>query len=223
MYNNPLNKLLKPLALMAGLIIVLAVGWAIYRSLVFRLVSTDPKTNDVALSSPFFKLSYSQKLAPGVKVQLTPSSALSSYTIDNKIVTVYLNYPLNSGQKYSLTVSHIVSASGKRLADESFNFSPRYIPGNQLSKDQQAALEANQIRYRQSISGDKLIQLLPFTSGGNEFKIDYQVTYQGQKPLATIIITSASQQGQSDALAWIRSIGADPAKYHIQYQTAAVQ
>ncbi|HSX37155.1 MAG TPA: hypothetical protein VLG13_03545 [Patescibacteria group bacterium] len=208
-------------ALVAAILLVWA-GYFIYNTVTFRLTGTNPGVNDVATISPFFKINFNKNLSPhGLSVSSSPS-VVDSYSINGSVITVLLKTPLDSSQTYILKIHGVASAGGKTLPDQSFSLKPRYMPSSQLPKDQQQALQNIQQRYNQIIQGDKLIQLLPFTSGGNEFNISYQVAYKDQKPIVTVTITAPSAQGQTDALSWIKSIGADPSKYTIEYVTGPV-
>ncbi|HSX36565.1 MAG TPA: Ig-like domain-containing protein [Patescibacteria group bacterium] len=208
-------------ALVAAILLVWA-GYFIYNSFTFRLTGTNPGVNNVATISPFFKINFNKNLSPrGLSVSASPD-VIDSYSINGSAITVLLKTPLDSSQTYTLKVHGIASTGGKTLPGHSFSFKPRYLPSSQLPKDQQQALQNIQQQYNQTIQSDTLIQLLPFTSGGNEFNISYQVAYKSQKPIVTVTITAPSSQGQTDALAWIKSIGADPNKYTIQYVTGPV-
>ena len=94
-------------------------------------------------------------------------------------------------------------------------------------KDEQTAegisSRSNDALAQQSLKNAPLIKLLPFVSGGLEFRVDYgsQPGASANKP--TIYITAPTPEGQQAGLAWIKSIGYDPSNYDIQYVTAAVQ
>jgi len=212
---------LRRLAMVVGLLIILAIGLTVHRSATFRFVGTDPNINAVATTSPFFKINFSKNLGKGVVVTTNPLSLMASYQVSGSSVIVLLNSPLEANHQYRINVANISDVKGQRLANRSFVFSARNIAFNNLPADQKKALLSIQSRYNQVIQGDKLVQLLPFTSGGNEYRVSYTVNYINQQPKLTIIITAPTQQRQAEAINWIKEVGFNPNKYTIQYVTSS--
>lgn len=190
----------------------------VYRSSGFRLTGTDPSARAVATTSPFFKISFNRPLASSVSVRFYPQNFPSSYVIKGSSVTVSFNKALQEGATYSIRLTNIKDVAGDKLTDKTISFQAQYINSSDLSSEQQQALRNKQARY-DTIQGDGLVKLLPFTGGGNEFQVSYTINYSGRQPNLIIVITASTPQGQSDALNWIRQVGFDPSKYTITFAT----
>jgi hypothetical protein len=213
----PLIKYGRQLLVLIVVLLIVFVGRAIYLSATFRLIGTDPNINSLATVSPFFKVNFNKTLAKNVSVSVAPLDLMASYSVSGSTVTVLLNEPLTAGSLYSITVSNISDEKGKHLPNHSFVFRPQDLPESDLSAAQQQALLSIQERYTHVIDSNKLVQLLPFTGGGNEFQVSYSVTSIDQQPKLTIIITAPTQQGQEDGLTWIKEVGFNPVSYSINY------
>lgn len=217
-----LQKYIRLAAIGGALVLLFVIGLLIYLSVTFRLTGTSPSTHGVATVSPFFKVNFNKPLnSAGLSVTGGPN-LVDSYSVKGSVITILLKEPLSAKQTYTIHVRGILSVGGKRLADKTFIFTPKDIPDNELSPEQQQALQTIQQQYNKLIQNDPLVQLLPFVAGGNEFRIDYNVQYVHQKPVPIIVITSPTAQGQSDALKWIQEVGVDPAKYTIKSVSGSI-
>lgn len=206
-----------------GLIIALIwfwVGLLFYKLQQFRLVQTNPSVGNVATVSPFMDIEYNKPLSSNVRVTTT-SKIIESVQIQGDEIHILFYIPLQLST-YSINVSNISDTAGQTLKDETFVFTPKIMTNSQLPSDQQAALQSIQLEYAKKVQGDPLIRFLPFTGGGNEFKITYSISGQGSNIQITVTITAANQQGFNDAITWIKEIGANPNNYHIVYVTAKV-
>ncbi len=94
-------------------------------------------------------------------------------------------------------------------------------------KDETAAegisSRANDELAMQSIQQTPLIQLLPFVSGGLEFRVDYGNLPNVNQGLPLIYITAPTRKAQQDGLDWIKSLGYDLKDYKIKTVTGEVQ
>lgn len=218
-----LTQYLKRVAVVIGLVFLTYLGYVLYLNTTFRIVGTDPTSGGFATISPFLKVTFSKELAAQNLTVKGTVGLIDSSSVNKKVVTILLNTPLNADKPYYIELDNIRSASGKQLPNWVFHFTPHDLSEDRLSADQQKALAASQVQYNQVIQNDKLIQLLPFTSGGNEYRVDYTVEYSHQKAHPVIIITAPTEQGQQDAINWIQQLGINPASYTITYKTAPVQ
>ena len=216
----------KKLVVIPSLIIILMLtlflGVKIYQSVVFRIVSTNPRINSVAAVSPFFKIIFNKPLSKNTVVAATPRGTMLSYQINGSTITVLLNTPLNIGKPYSIILSNITDSSGAKINNTELNFTPQDIPTSELPTDQQQAIQRIQLRYNNAIINNKLVKLLPFTSGGNEFEVSYNVSYVNQQPKLLIIVTAPTEQDRLAALNWMELVGVSPSDYTIQYNDAVV-
>jgi hypothetical protein len=138
------------LGLVVGLGIVLA-GYAVYQSLVFKISRTDPAMGAVATRSPFVKIYFNQKIDPS-SLKLTDYGDLFSSTkVDDKVITLTFARGLTKDKSYAFSISHVESQSGKIIENKRFDFTAKDIPINKLSKDQQAAILAQQDQIPYSV------------------------------------------------------------------------
>lgn len=215
------KKLVRKIVAGFAVLILLVVGLVIYNTQVFRLVGIDPAMNKFPSAALFIKISFNKPLLAN-KLTITGSNnSVDSYSVSGSVITVLLNSPLEP-RKYQLNVMGISDTRGQRLADQVFVFTPQNLPESSLSTTQKSALDEAQSDYH-ALMNDPVIRLLPFYAGGNEFMVTYTVQYVHQKPIPTVVITAPTQVGQDDGLAWLKLVGADPAKYQIQYITGPVQ
>ncbi len=196
--------------------VLILAAFIIYRAVAFRVTGTDPGTNSVATVSPFFKISFNKPLPQSVSVSFYPQNFPASYKISGSSVIVTFGKQLQEGATYNIRLSHITDVAGSQLSDKVFVFQAQSLSSSSLSTAQQKALEAKQASFN-AIKADGLVQLLPFTSGGNEFTVSYNVDYTQQSPRLIIVISAATPQGQGDAVNWIRQVGFDPSKYTITF------
>ncbi|HSX53076.1 MAG TPA: hypothetical protein VLF90_01775 [Patescibacteria group bacterium] len=63
-----------------------------------------------------------------------------------------------------------------------------------------------------------IIKKLPYLGPGNEFRIDYSFPPGSDPNKPTIVISSSSDGGKQDALAWIKSQGYNTSKLSIVYK-----
>jgi hypothetical protein len=192
-------------------------AFLIYRSVIFRVVSTDPPVDSVATISPYFRINFNKELSQDISVSLEPASTSYTSKIEGSSISLLFNDILPENQKYEVKISNISSTNGKRLSDKSFVFTTKIISSKKLSIGQRKLLDENQERYKEKIFDDPLVKLLPFRGGGNEFQISYTVNTVNQNPQLVIVIASNTPKGQEDALNWIRLVGFDPADYKISY------
>jgi|GEM_PF-5796079 len=216
MEQDRLIKLVRLFLLFLLLVIVAWIALSIHRAVSFRVTGTDPSVSSVGTISPFFKINFNKPLAKNVSVTIYPQNLPASYEIKGSVVTVSFNKQLQEGETYSVHLANISDTKGARLPNKTFSFQAQPIDASSLPADQQKALDANQARYN-AIQNDGLVQLLPFTGGGNEFQVSYTINYSSQTPKLIILVTAISAQGQTDALNWIRQVGFDPSKYTITF------
>ncbi len=213
------KKQLRVLLVLVLLLVVVVVGFSVYRSVTFRLVGTDPDTTAVGTISPFFKIKFNKPLSKDIVVSFSPQDLPATYEIKDSVVTVLFSQPLEQNQPYEIHLANISDIKHRHLPDKSFGFEADVIDAASLSPDQKQVLETDQRQYNDAVQNDKLVKLLPFAGGGNEFQVSYTVNYVNRKAQLIIVITSATPQGQADGLNWIRQVGFNPADYKISYIT----
>lgn len=135
---------LKPLAIICGVLLVLLGAYQIYLASHFRVSGTDPKMNHVAAVSPYIKIKFNRELS-SKKISVTSSySVVKSYHVEGKNLVVDLKSPMTADYKYWIKINYIADQKGDVLRDKTFNFTPKNIPFDELSEDQQQALLAVQ-------------------------------------------------------------------------------
>ncbi len=134
------RKVLIILGVIAALGLLIFIGYQFYLSRNFRVVSTSPKTNNVAAVSPFLKINFNRQLSSkGLSVS-SSYSVVKSYEVEGKTLLVNLASPMTAGYKYSVRINYIADTKGETLTAKNLTFTPKNIPWQKLSKDQQAAL-----------------------------------------------------------------------------------
>ena len=73
----------------------------------------------------------------------------------------------------------------------------------------------------QAVAQVPVIKELPFIGAGFSYRIDYGAPLPGTN-VPGIYITAQTQQGQQNAVTWIKNQGYDPTTLHIQYVTGPV-
>jgi len=71
-----------------------------------------------------------------------------------------------------------------------------------------------------TIGANSLIKLLPFSGPNYEYLVSYIYDYSESYAKPIITITSPTDKGRQDALAWISHLGFDPSKLDIHYSAA---
>jgi hypothetical protein len=134
--NPAMNKQIKLLLLMLGVVFVCGIGYLVYSSSKFHIVSTSPKSGNVASVSPFFKVNFNKKLSDkGFTVTSVPLIT-ESPTVNGKTLSMILDGPLDTNKIYTITINNISDTAGHVIASKTFTLAPRYISSQDLPKDQ---------------------------------------------------------------------------------------
>jgi len=135
-----LGRLIKKIAVIAGLLIVIWIGWAIYYSSTFHVVSLSPSSGNVSTITPYIKINFSKIINKDNLVISSGPSIIKSITVSGKTVTVNVLVPLKANKRYEITIVTVYDKDGKELKNVNFKFTPKYEPYNSLSKDQQETI-----------------------------------------------------------------------------------
>lgn len=160
-------------------IILLIGGFFAYDNLVFRLKSTSPDASEVATSASFIDFNFSQPIKSIQKVEFNDKNA--NYKIDGKTVRVTVPR-LNSDTDDNITLTGLESKwFNNQINTVSLEFTPYYIPYDQLSKEEQ------QVSINKSNSGqinDKFLK--------NQFPVitdNYKMEVSNLGDSKTIVVT----------------------------------
>jgi len=146
----PQTKIRKQLLLLLTAIILVFVGYEVYFSTTFHLVSTNPSTHSVATASPFFKINFNRPLVnSGLRISASPN-IISSYSLSGKTIDIVLKTPLNQDQAYTISLNNVSDTNGKTIASKVFSFKPKYIASQDLPADQRQALLKVQTQHTPS-------------------------------------------------------------------------
>jgi hypothetical protein len=219
MEQSKAKKIILYLLMTVVMIFIVWSGLTVYKTLAFHIISTNPDVGKITIISPFLKIDFNKSLSKSVTITSTPS-IINNYEVLGKEITASFAIPLNPKQTYTVFIHNIYDTGGKHLADQKFIFRPKNINLNNLPKDQSQVLLNNQTQYAKTIQNNKLLQLLPFTGPGFEYRVDYTVNYSPQGSEPTIKITAPTPQAQQNALAWIKSQGQNLSSIKIQYINA---
>lgn len=213
------NKTVKLCLVIVGTLVIIWLGFSIYKAQTFHVISTNPAAGKVTEISPFFDINFSKSLSSRVTVSSTPN-IINGYRIQGKQITTTLNIPLNPNQTYTINIHNIYDTKGKYMTDQKFVFSPKVVSSNNLPSDQNRTLLNNQSQYDKAIAANGLTRSLPFTEPNFEYRITDTVKSTTQGTQVTYQITAPNQQSQQAALDWISAQGYKPSKLNIQYITA---
>lgn len=196
--------------------LLLFVALEINRASAFRVVGVEPAISSITVITPKIDVLTSENLSNGLVVRSIPG-AISSYGINGNRITINFNLPMNPSQKYRLTISNVHSVTGQTMKNQTLFFNPHIVPVSQLTQNELNVQQNNQKQYNDSVYGNSLLQVLPFTGPNFEYEISYKVDYSQQnKPQLVIQIISPTPAGQSDAMDWLTSLGYDASKLNIQ-------
>ena len=176
------------------------------------------------------------KLSLSAKITITAVPNVSTITINgsgagqgiNKVKPgvqkITVSYPGFTTYSETVTVNKGDNSDVKIALESNSNSTSNWYSTNPKDEKTAEGISSSNTDAiaSQSVQNYPLIQLLPFVAGGLEFRVDYGNKPGAKAAIPAIYITSPTSQGQQDGLAWIRSLGYNPANYNIQYVTANV-
>jgi hypothetical protein len=231
MYDQDRTKVAKRIFITCGIIVILLLGFTVWHTLTFHVISTEPSTGKVSTVAPFFKVNFSQELSSDdVQITSSPSILIGKTTISGKVLTIpFKTTPLTSGKTYSITIASITSTRGDKIKNVTFTFKPTYIPSSELPKDQQQALLKLQ-GGGQPAPTNPITKDLPYETTNFMLSTVVGATADNKAekfPLLAIITPSEADMGdESTAVAqyeqavaaYITSLGFNPSSYNITYR-----
>jgi len=128
-----------------------------------------------------------------------------------------LSKTINVQKGSSGTVTLVLTSDSSQTSNWYFTHPADEKEAEELSS------QANDALVKQDLKNDPLIKLLPFVGGGLEFRVDYGTLPGSSSNVPEIYITAPTIQQQQDGVAWIKSLGYNPAKYAIKFVTGPVQ
>ncbi|HKR82335.1 MAG TPA: Ig-like domain-containing protein [Candidatus Saccharimonadales bacterium] len=215
-----------------AIILVAVVGWlsyVAYLGAMFRLVSTSPATSNFSVSSPAFKVTFSQDISEhGIAVVSDPM-VIRNTTVSGKTLTINLITPLDKTKTYTITINNVTSKSGKTITNKKFTFQPKEIDFNSLPKDQQQTI-LNSQKPSQQAETDPMLSHLPYST--LDFRLDpvtstdangkLTLTIQAQiyvLPNSSTSETDQIAQAKQEIATYFKQFGLDVSTYNVQYQT----
>lgn len=230
------KKLIKKIAVVLVPIIVIGIGFLVYRELfTFYLKNTSPKTSAVSVNSPYLKLNFNKHLEKeGNELTLDNANGQPHHinlVVDNKTLTVYLPSDLVEGNEYILKINHVAATEGKTYSGE-LRFTPQDIPYEKLDKAQQEEILRLQDERSESDANDPIMNHLPHSTLNYNLSLYVSDGLGSDVPAerivlnAEILLTAADvridregaiEQAKQDINSYITSLGLDPASYQIEY------
>ncbi len=126
--------------IVAGVALLVFLGYQFYLSRHFRVVSTNPSTKNVATISPFLKINYNRQLSSKGLSVTSSYSVVKSYEVQGKTLVVNLKTPMTASYQYYVKVNSISDNNGEKLVGRVFVFTPKKILSKNLPEDQKQAL-----------------------------------------------------------------------------------
>lgn len=214
---------------------VLLLLFLAYDNLFFRLKGTTPSFEEVATSSVSIQYHFSQPIKSVDSVLLDDREVTSdSISINDRTVSVSFDKPLDSDSTYTLSLGGISSEwFGNKINSISNEFTPEYIPYDQLSDaEKKAQVDA-------SNSGqvdDKFIDSNTFPIITENWQIEATVLTDTRSALLTVkffseipdydnggaieqVSNSTADKYREEVLNKIKELGGNPDDYEILYQT----
>jgi hypothetical protein len=159
--RSPITRLRKPIIIAIIVIIVLVVGLItvrVHQLSQFRITTSNPSLNNVATISPFLKLTFNRQLTNnGFSISSSPS-IITGHTISGNQLDLTLNSPsspLNDNKTYTITLS-IAATDGERITNKQITFTPKYVPSQDIPKDQGAAILQHQVETQEAPSKENI-------------------------------------------------------------------
>jgi hypothetical protein len=139
-FSNKYDRLIRYSLIVLVVTGLVFLGYQLYLSRHFRVVSTNPRTRSVATISPFLKINFNRQLSSKNLSISSSYAVVSSYKIQNKTLIVNLKVPMTAGYKYYVKINGVSDNKGDRLVNKVFNFTPKKISSKNLPEDQKQAL-----------------------------------------------------------------------------------
>jgi len=212
------------------LVIFAAVLWIIYVVLPFHIVRTNPSSQNVATLTPFFNIEFNKPLSTSGLSVSSNYAIIKFYKVQQKTLSLTLNYPLTAGATYAITVNSVQAVGGHKISNKTFKFTPKNITYDKLSADQKAVILKGQSQ-NEAAYNNPILAHLPYGT------LDYNltatfVTVSGQTKLelnAQLLLSEADlsslqseqvaiTQYESEVTQYITSLGLNPSNYTINYR-----
>ena len=223
--NLPIRKI----ALVILGLLFLWAAYEVYAYFSFSVTSTSPKVSQVATWSPFFKVEFNHKIVKqNLSLNINPDILYGhGYSINGNQLVFNLSVPMNTKQKYVITINSITDDHGQTLKNLVYSFVPKQESINQLPKDQQEALV---LRNESSpVYKDPILQHLPYYSVNFDINASFPTGNNNLPSLvlnAKLFIPAAYtgsleqqmiSQDQQAVRQYINSLGLNPDNYTINY------
>jgi hypothetical protein len=226
MNTAAIKRIIVLIGIVVGVLLAGLLGTYIIKNLHFSVTGTNPGTKDVSTAAPFFKISFNRTLSKnGLVISTEPDSLIKSYSIDGKVLTINLDYPLQPKRLHTITIRSIQDNGGEKITNKRFTFTPRYIAD--LPADQTKALLLQQDPNNKRTT-DPILAHLPYTTIDFELSADPQPKGEdvARPTLNAILNLSAADMPDQNAAVdkykqevadYITSLGFNPANYDIKY------
>ena len=196
------------------------------QSMKFIMESTSPSLNNVGADSPFIRINFSKQLSKkGLLVKPKEGNFIYSTSVAAQTLTVNFNQ-LQPNRSYTINIASIGSTGGKELHNINLTFTAKNLPFNKLTTDQQKAIVGAQDKYPDALK-DPILAHLPYDNLYFELNATFQGNPQQLILEAQILLapgvtgaaaTADVAQYEAQVVAYIKSLGLNPANYTIQYQ-----
>jgi hypothetical protein len=212
-------------ASIGGVLLLLLAGIFFVRLTTFSLISSDPSNGDTNVYlGTNLKFTFSKPLNSSTAERITFSPALKGIAdVNGAVLTYKPTVSLDANTQYQVTISQPLDDTGESAKDVHITFKTGGTYFSDLPKSQQQA-EKN---GTDSIQRDApLTQYLPKKE--LDYTVNYKIEDNGSVTYQVALNVTpryagdptyipALKNAQTEALAWIKSVGFDPATLHIVY------
>lgn len=219
----------KHLIIIVAIVAGLLLAGYILLSMRFRLVSSVPnRTGVVATSTAAFKLTFNRELEKkdylNTEETQNNTTPIQRIDIEDNTMLVFVE-SLTEGQEYTFAIANITSTKNERLDGITFDFVAKYIPYDELSKEQQALQMA--VMDSSSVE-DPIIGILPHDTLDYQMNVRHETDHVGDYQLVVDLQILLSQADlnidrqaaintyKEAAFEYIRQNGLNPDDYLIK-------
>jgi hypothetical protein len=216
--NNQSLRTLKILAFVFVFLMLLFSGYEIYLSERFHLVSTTPALNKIITSQISISLNFNKQLSPDKLIVDASPTNISSDQVSGKTLTV--KFATIDNKPYTISVLSLYDTGGSSIKNLVLNFTPIYIPYNQLPSSSQKNIINSQQNQNQTTSA---LGLLPYDGPDYELTLQYNTSDPNASPDIEFTYvpnmmdntegTPAEQAAINNAKAWLTDNGISLSSY----------
>jgi hypothetical protein len=218
--NDIASKRIKSALIIILALVLVLVAYEVFMFEKFHLVSTDPVLNKINTSQTSISLIFNKNLSVNHLVVDASPINISSDKISGK--TLMINFTSLSSEPYTINILSLYDTSGTSIKNLALNFTPVYIPFNQLPSSTQKSIINSQPDKNQPTSA---LDLLPYDGPDYELTLQYNTSNSATLPdieftyvpntMDNLEGSSAEQAAINNAKDWLTNNGISLSTYSL--------